>query len=134
MSTQKLPTLTVRAVGRAAPGDGLFLIPRVMASMTAIPVAALRKFCTARPTICENQLALASPEYACQFVFVMKLTAVFRARCHDMLSIPAGFSGSHFCVMSTTQTKRNPRAFSARSAPRYCPALIPVSGRTPVTR
>ena len=42
-----------------------------------MPTAAETKFCTARPTICVAYVIVDSPEYACQFVFVTKLTAVF---------------------------------------------------------
>ncbi len=43
------------------------------------PTAADTKFCTARPAICTRWLWVDSPEYACQFVFVTKLIAVFQA-------------------------------------------------------
>ena len=44
-----------------------------------MPTAAETKFCTASPTICTRWPCVDSPEYACQLVFVTKLTAVFQA-------------------------------------------------------
>ena len=44
-----------------------------------MPTAAETKFCTARPAIWTRWPWVDSPEYACQLVFVTKLTAVFHA-------------------------------------------------------
>ena len=46
----------------------------------AIPTAAETKFCTVNPVICVRWLSVDSPPYDCQFVFVMKLTAVLNDR------------------------------------------------------
>ena len=68
-STQKLPSSPVLRRAR----------PRMKAIATAMPTAADTKFCTARPAICTRWPCVDSPEYACQLVFVTKLTAVFQA-------------------------------------------------------
>ena len=70
-------------------------------SSTAIPVAALTKFCTARPTICTRLLETDSPEYACQLVFVMKLAAVLNARPGGTLGNPCGLSGNQVLIKTT---------------------------------
>ena len=68
-STQKLPSWSVCLRAK----------PRTTATATAMPTAAERKFCTARPAICTRCPIVDSPEYHCQFVLVTKLTAVFQA-------------------------------------------------------
>ena len=67
-------------------------------------------------------------------MLVMKLTAVLSARCHDMLGIFAGFSGSHCCVMRSAIRLRNPKALKASSAARYCFQFISLSAETAVIR
>ena len=44
-----------------------------------MPAAADTKFCTARPSIWVRWLIVSSPEYHCQLVLVMKLTATLNA-------------------------------------------------------
>jgi hypothetical protein len=68
-STQKLPSVLFRRDAK----------PRINATATAMPTPAETKFCTARPAICTRWPIVDSPEYACQFVLVAKLTAVFQA-------------------------------------------------------
>ena len=60
--------------------------PRMRATATAMPTAALRKFCTASAPICDRYDIVVSPEYACQFVFVTNDTAVF----HDSAGVTPG--------------------------------------------
>ena len=47
-----------------------------------------------KPSICVRWLIATSPEYHCQFVLVMKLTATLNAPYGAMLSTPVGFRGS----------------------------------------
>ena len=54
-------------------------MPRMIATTTAMPAAADTKFCTVSPSIWVRWLIVSSPEYHCQFVLVMKLTAVLNA-------------------------------------------------------
>ena len=68
-STQKLPSVLFLRDAK----------PRINATATAMPTLAETKFCTARPAICTRWPIVDSPEYACQFVLVVKLTAVFQA-------------------------------------------------------
>ena len=62
-------------------------MPRMSATTTAMPAAADTKFCTVRPSIWVRWLIVTSPEYHCQFVLVMKLTATLNA--------PNGVDGRH---------------------------------------
>src|ERR1700722_3770821 len=57
--------------------------PRMRATATAMPTAALRKFCTASAPIWDRFDIVFSPEYACQFVFVTNDTEVF----HDSAGV-----------------------------------------------
>ncbi len=68
-------------------------IPRITATATAIPVAAERKFWRASAAICVRCDIVASPAYACQFVFVTNETAVFQARAGGTAWRRSGFSG-----------------------------------------
>ena len=68
-STQKLPS--VRRPRRT--------MPRMIAIAIAMPAAADTKFCTASAVIWVRWLIVSSPEYHCQFVLVMKLTATLNA-------------------------------------------------------
>ena len=76
-----------------------------------MPTAAETKFCTASPAICTRWPMVDSPEYDCQFVFVVKLTAVF----HAILGSTLGRSlanGSHVCTRwnrysASTDTRLN---------------------------
>ena len=77
-STQKLPSRSVRRRAK----------PRTSAMATAMPTAAETKFCTASPAIWTRWPIVDSPEYACQFVFVVKLTAVFQASAGGTASKP----------------------------------------------
>ena len=54
------------------------------ATATAMPTAAERKFCTARPAIWAVKPSVDSPEYDCQLVFVTNETAVLSAGCHPL--------------------------------------------------
>ena len=65
---------------------------------TTMPVAADRKFCTARPAICTKYPMVDSPEYACQLVFVMKLMAV--------LNDESGLTAANFCGLSGKKSCR----------------------------
>jgi hypothetical protein len=58
-----------------------------------MPTAAETKFCTVNPAICTRWPCVDSPEYACQFVFVTKLTAVFHASA-GVISVPGSVSAS----------------------------------------
>ena len=69
-SAKKLPT---------RPSFSVRARPRANAAATAMPTAALTKFCTVSPDICMRWPIAASPEYHCQLVLVTKLTAVFQA-------------------------------------------------------
>ena len=57
------------------------------AQRTANPTAADdKKFWTVKPKTCVLLDSANSPEYACQFVLVIKLTAVLSAKSKDRLS------------------------------------------------
>jgi hypothetical protein len=71
-------------------------MPRTTAIAMAMPVAADRKLCSARPAICVKWDIVVSPEYPCQFVLVVKETAVFQAESGAMGPNPFGLSGSRF--------------------------------------
>ena len=61
---------------------------------------------------------VASPEYACQLVFVMNDTAVFSASAKGTLGRCCGFSGSQACVSICTSVSTPPARLKASSAPR----------------
>ena len=67
------------------------------AASTAMPTAADTKFCTVSASICVRWLHVVSPPYACQFVLVVKLTAVLKARNAGTPGRPAGLTGSTPC-------------------------------------
>ncbi len=71
--------------------------PRISATATAMPTAALRKFCTARSPICDRYDIVVSPEYACKFVLVTNDTMVFQARAGVTPGRCCGLSGSTPC-------------------------------------
>ena len=71
-STQKFPIALADCLTK----------PRMNAMAAAMPTAADKKFCTASPNICVKLLTVLSPLYACQFVLVMKETAVLSAVSH----------------------------------------------------
>ena len=77
-------------------------IPRMTAIAIAIPVAADRKFWTARPAIWVRCDIVASPTYACQFVFVTKEIAVFHARAGGTAGRRSGFSGRRCWSLART--------------------------------
>ena len=83
-STQKLPS--VRPWRR--------IMPRMIATAMAMPAAADTKFCTASATIWVRWLMAASPEYHCQLVLVMKLTAAFHAPYAGTPARSVGLNGS----------------------------------------
>lgn len=62
--------------------------------MTTIPLAADRNACTPMPSICVRWLSVVSPAYACQLVFVAKLTAVLNASPGSTFGKCCGLSGS----------------------------------------
>src|ERR1035437_4295612 len=66
-STQKLPIVF----------ESLRANPRMRATATAMPTAALRKFCRASVPIWDRYDMVVSPEYDCQFVLVTNDTIVF---------------------------------------------------------
>ena len=55
------------------------VMPRMIATTTAMPAAAETKFWTVKPSIWVRWLIVLSPPYHCQFVLVMKLTATLNA-------------------------------------------------------
>ncbi len=67
-STQKLPRVPLRERTN----------PRTRATAIAIPTAAERKFCTARPAIWAVNPSVDSPAYDCQLVLVTNETAVLK--------------------------------------------------------
>ena len=90
-SDQKLPTRP-SAAERAR--------PRISATTTAMPTAADRKFCTAKPAIWSRCPAAVSPEYHCQFVLVTNETAVFHAPAGSIAGAPID-SGRWLCSRSS---------------------------------
>src|SRR5580704_18914639 len=72
-STQKFPIVF----------EPLRAKPRIKATATAMPTAALTKFCTASAPIWDRYDIVVSPEYACQLVLVTNDTAVF----HDSAGV-----------------------------------------------
>src|SRR5512144_1398615 len=82
-SNQKLPTPF--AFSRAT--------PRMTATAMAMPVAAERKLCKARPTIWVKWDIVDSPEYPCQLVFVVNETAVFQDESGETAPNLFGLSG-----------------------------------------
>jgi hypothetical protein len=86
--------------------------PRTSAIATERPTAAETKFWTAKPAIWSRCPAAASPEYHCQLVFVVKLTAVFQAPAGSRPVNPR-FHGR--CAW------RRPRAYRARTEARENP-------------
>src|SRR5580658_3956033 len=71
--------------------------PRISAIATAMPTAALRKFCTASAPICDRYDMVVSPEYACQFVLVTNDTAVFHDRAGPTSARCCGSNGRCAC-------------------------------------
>src|SRR5215471_9988251 len=69
--------------------------PRMTAMAIAMPVAADRKLWNARPTIWVKCDIVDSPEYPCQFVLVVKDTAVFHEESGETAPKRFGFRGSH---------------------------------------
>jgi hypothetical protein len=61
-----------------------------------MPVAADRKLCKASPAIWVKWDIVVSPEYPCQFVFVVKDTAVFQAESGATAPKPFGLNGRNF--------------------------------------
>ncbi len=62
-----------------------------------MPVAADMKLCIVRPSIWLRFDIAASPEYHCQLVLVVKLTATLVAPSGVMLAMPGVFSGRNAC-------------------------------------
>ncbi len=90
-STQKLPRVRPRRRR----------MPRMMATAIAMPAAAETKFCTARATIWDRWLMAPSPEYHCQLVLVMKLTAAFQAPYSGTPGRSVGLTGREPWTRST---------------------------------
>ena len=80
----------------------------MMATTTAMPAAAETKFWTVRPIIWDRSLLDTSPLYACQFVLVTKLTAVFQATAGATASTPVGFAAGDPGA-GAGRTARSPR-------------------------
>ena len=59
-----------------------------------MPVAADRKLCSVSASIWLRLLIATSPEYHCQLVLVVKLTAVLNAPSGPILASPRGFIGN----------------------------------------
>jgi hypothetical protein len=64
--------------------------PRIKATITAIPVAALTKVCMVSPAICVRKVIVVLPAYDCRFVFVTTLIAVLRARSDETAGRDSG--------------------------------------------
>ena len=90
--------------------------PRISATATAMPPAADTKFCTVSPSICVRWLIVVSPPYACQFVFVPKLTAVLRATSGFTAGSPAALRGSTPWSRWSRYTNRIPIPLKIRKA------------------
>jgi len=86
--------------------------PRTSATATAMPTAADRKFCTARPASCTVYPRVTSGEYDCQFVFVTNETAVLNARGSLVAGRPSE-NGSHCCSRCSAYTATTPTAENA---------------------
>jgi hypothetical protein len=71
--------------------------PRIRATATAMPTAALRKFWTASAPIWDRYDMVVSPEYACQFVLVTNDTAVFQAKAGVTPGRCCGLNGKWPC-------------------------------------
>jgi hypothetical protein len=91
-SAQKFP---IRPADRRA-------MPRTSATASAIPVAAETKLWKASWDIWERYDIVASPEYDCQLVLVVKDAAVSKACRSGTAGIPAGLSGSRCWRRNTT--------------------------------
>ena len=124
-STQKFPSSPVRLRAK----------PRTNAIATAMPTAADTKFCTASPAICTRWPCVDSPEYACQFVLVTKLTAVFHASAGVI-----GVAGSLRCSGSLPwinwKMNRNRMliAENASTLRAYAPHVCSDFGLAPISR
>ncbi len=56
-----------------------------------------------------------SPEYPCQLVLVMKLSAVLKEESGETLAKPCGFSGSHSCSRCRAYTINAPKVLNSSS-------------------
>lgn len=90
-------------------------MPRMIATATASPAAADTKFCTVSPTIWVRWLIVTSPEYHCQFVLVMKLTATLNAPCGATAGRSVGLNGRLPCSRCSTYTARKLTTLKAMS-------------------
>ena len=91
MSTQKLPMVA----------EVVRLMPRIRATATTMPTAALTRSCAyARPAICGEIAHGGLGRIDCQLVLVVKLAAVFQARSGPTAASPCGFQGKKFCSRS----------------------------------
>ena len=75
-----------------------------------------------------------SPEYDCQFVFVVNDTAVFHARSGATLAIFCGFHGSHSCTRSITYSNTSDTPLKSSIATPYSFQTISFSSSTPPSR
>ena len=123
-STQKLPSLSVR----------LRANPRTTAIATAMPTAAETKFCTARPAICTRWPMVDSPEYACQFVLVVKLTAVFHARSGLTSGEPEAEQQVVLNPLERVQEQHGDQRRTRGRSRVYAAADCSTSGSTPIRR
>src|SRR3954464_9670212 len=88
ISAQKLPSVAVCLRAK----------PRNSAKASAIPVAAEVKLWIVSASIWLRFDIAASPEYHCQLVLVVKLTAMLVAPSGVMLAIPGALSGRNAWV------------------------------------
>ena len=96
ISAQKLPILPPLSFGASRRAK-----PRNSANASAMPVAADRKLWIVSPSIWLRFDSAASPEYHCQLVLVVKLTAVVNAPSADRPGSPRALSGRNACSLST---------------------------------
>ena len=90
--------------------------PRSSATATAMPTAADRKFCTARPPAWAAKPSVDSPAYDCQLVLVTNETAVLMPMSHGIpgRSRPNGSAcwPTRIAYSATMLTRENPRTLT----------------------
>ena len=98
-----------------------------------MPAAAEAKFCTASAAIWTRSLSVDSPLYACQFVFVVKLTAVLNARSGGTWPAPnpCGLSGRCPWSRWKAYTNRKEKRLKDSRDAAYCVQRCSSSSRTP---
>ena len=108
--------------------------PRTRATSTAMPTAADTKFCTVSASIWVRWLIVLSPPYACQLVFVTKLTAVFQASAGGTPGSCAGLSGSRPCSRCSAYTTTRLARLIASTTSAYSRHVISCVGEMPRRR